>query len=142
MNAKLSRQTINKTVSGLLVFWLSGLVFLFCCEMPNAQAAEAESCPLKKTSHCDKKSTDETASQYASFETENKTVNCCQSMSQVFDKARKLESNQQSAQTAAVVKVSPPKLSFQKIYSPSLPAYQSVISNRGSTYLRNRVFRI
>ena len=136
------QQNTKRVVAGLLAVWLSGVVFLFCCEMPNAQAAEAESCPLKKTSHCDKKSIDETVSQSDSFETENKTVNCCRVMSQVFDKARKLESNQQSAQTAAVVKVSPPKLSFQKIYSPSLPAYQSVISNRGSTYLRNRVFRI
>ena len=142
MKAKVLQQNTKRVVAGLLAVWLSGVVFLFCCEMPDAQASEAESCPLKKTSHCDKKSTDETVSQSASFETENKTIICCQFMSQVFDKARNLEPNQQSAQTAAVVKVSPPKFSFQKTYSQTLTVYQSVISNRGSTYLRNRVFRI
>jgi len=142
MKAISLQQNTKRVVAGMLAVWLSGVVFLFCCEMPNAQASEAESCPLKKTSHCDKKSTGETVSQYASLETENETVNCCRFMSQVFDKARKLETNQQPAEVAAVVKMLLPKFSFLKTNSQSLTAYQSVIRNRGSTYLENRVLRI
>jgi len=142
MKANSLQQNTKRVVAGLLTVWLSGLVFLFCCEMPKAKASEAESCPLKKTSHCNKKSTDKTVSQFASFDTENETENCCYFPSQVFDKARKLETNQQPAVVAATVKVSPPKFSFLKTNSQSLTAYQSVIRNRGSTYLRNRVLRI
>ncbi len=142
MKANILQDNIKRAVAVLLMFWLSGVVFLFCCEMPNAQASEVLSCPLKKTSHCNRKSTDETVSQYASLETEDETVNCCQFMSQVFDKARKLETNQQSAEVAAVVKVSPPKFSFLKTNSQSSTFYQSVIRNRGSIFLENRVLRI
>jgi hypothetical protein len=143
MKASYAQQKTKRAIAALLAVWLSGVVFLFCCEMPNAQASEAESCPLRKTSHCDKKLIDETASQFDSFETENESINCCRFMSQVFDKARKLETNQQPSDIATtVVVVLPPKFSFLKINSPSFIAYQSAIHNRGSTYLRNRVFRI
>jgi len=142
MKAKILQQNTKRVAAVLLSVWLSGVVFLFCCEMPNAQASEAESCPLRKTSHCDKKPSDETVSRYASFETENKTIDCCRVASQVFDKARKLETNQQSAEAATVIKLSPPNFSFRKTNLQSSTAYQSVVRNRGSTYLRNRVFRI
>ncbi len=142
MKANILQQNTKRAVAGMLAVWLSGVVFLFCCEMPNAQASEAESCPLKKSSHCDKKLTGETDSQFASLETENETENCCQFMSQVFDKARKLETNQQSADVAARVKVLPIKFSYQKANSRSITYHQSVVHNRAGTYLRNRVFRI
>jgi hypothetical protein len=143
MKANFLQQNTKRVVAGMLAVWLSGVVFLFCCEMPNAQAAEAESCPLKKTSHCDKKTNDKIVSQNASLETGNETVNCCPfMMSQVFDKARKLETNGQSAEVAVVSKVSPPKFSLLKTNSQSIIFYQSVLRNRGSTYLRNCVFRI
>ena len=142
MKAIFLQQNAKRAIAGLLAVWLSGVVFLFCCEMPNAQAAEAESCPLKKTSHCDKKLTDETVSQFVLFETENETANCCRFMSQVFDKVRKLETNQQPANVSAIVKVPSPKFAFLKTESQSRNFYQSVIRNRGSAFLRNCVFRI
>lgn len=143
MKASFGRQNTKRAIAGFLAVWLSGVVFLFCCEMPLAKASETESCPLEKASHCNKKLPSETASQFDSLETKNETVNCCPFMTQVFDKARKLETNPQTAEiTATVIVVSPTKLSFLKTTAPSLTEYQSIVRNRGSTYLRNRVFRI
>ena len=142
MKANSLQQKTKRVVAGLMTVWLSGAVFLFCCGMPNAKAAEAESCPIQKTSHCNKKSAAETDSQFASFGAENHTLDCCRFPAQVFDKARKLEINQQPAVVAATVKVLSPKLSFLKTNSSSRIFYQSVTRNGGSTYLRNRVFRI
>ncbi len=142
MKANSLQQNTKRVIAGLLAVWLSGVVFLFCCETSEAKTSEAESCPLKKTSHCNKQSTNETISQFASFATENHTIDCCRFPSQVFDKARKLETNQHSAEVAATVKISLPEFSFLKTNSPPLHTYQSIIHNRGGTYLRNRVFRI
>ncbi len=142
MKANLLQRNIKRMMASLLAVWLSGAVFLFCCEMPKAKASETESCPLKKASHCDKKSTGETVSQFASFGTENHTIDCCRFPSQVFDKARKLETNQQPASVSAIVEVPSSKFAFFKTESQSPISYQTVISNRGSTFLRNCVFRI
>jgi hypothetical protein len=110
--------------------------------MPKAKASEVESCPLKKASHCDKISTGEAVSHFASLAAENHTIDCCRFPAQVFDKARKLETHQQPAKAPAIVKVPSPEFAVFKIkpYSPNF--YQSVIRNRRSTFLRNCVFRI
>ena len=142
MKVNLLQQNTKRVIASLLVLWLSGVVFLFCCETSEAKASEVESCPLKKASHCNKKSTDETTSQFASLETENHTIDCCRFPSQVFDKARKLETHQQTARVPAIVKVPSPEFAFFKTRFQSPNFHQSVIRNRGSTFLRNCVFRI
>jgi hypothetical protein len=142
MKANLLRQNTKRVVAGLLAVWLSGAVFLFCCEASKANVSEVESCPLKKASHCDKKSTDETVTQFASLRAENHTIDCCRFPAQVFDKARKLETNQQTGKVSAAVKVSPPEFAIFKIKPHSQNFHQSVVRDRGSTFLRNCVFRI
>ena len=142
MMANLLQQNTKRVVTGLLAVWLSGVVFLFCCETSKAKASETENCPLSKTSHCNKESNDETVSQLASFQTENHTIDCCLFRSQVFDKARKFETNQPTAELAAVVKAPTAKFFFVKHESGSPKVYHSLILNRGSTRLNNCVFRI
>ena len=129
-------------MASLLAVWLSGAVFLFCCDAPEAKASEVESCPLKKASHCNKKSTDETVSQFASLAAENHTIDCCRFPAQVFDKPRKLETQQQPAKVPAIVEVSSPEFAIFNTEPQFSNFYQSVIRNRGSTFLRNCVFRI
>lgn len=142
MKANPLQQNIKSAMATLLAVWLSGAVFLFCCETSKAKVSEVESCPLKKASHCNKKSTDETVSQFASLAAENHAIDCCRFPSQVFDKARKLETNQQPANVSAIVKVPSLKFAFFKTDFQSPNFHRSVIRNRGSTFLRNCVFRI
>ncbi|MDQ3714377.1 MAG: hypothetical protein M3388_19475 [Acidobacteriota bacterium] len=142
MKANLLQQNTKRVVAGLLVVWLSGVVFLFCCETSKAKASETESCPLSKTSHCNKKSSQETVSQLALLQTVNQTIDCCLFPSQVFDKARKVETNQQSAEVSSIVKVPTTKFFFVKREFSSPKLYRSLVYNRGSTGLKNCVFRI
>ncbi len=142
MKANILQHNTKRAAAILLIFWLSGVVFLFCCEMSKAKASETENCPLSKTSHCNNKLNDETVSQLASFQTENHTIDCCLFPSQVFDKARKLETNQPTATLTAVVKAPTAKFFFVKHESGSPKVYHSLILNRGSTRLKNCVFRI
>ena len=142
MKANLLRENTKKITAGLLAVWLSGAVFLFCCETSKANVSEIESCPLKKASHCNKTLTDETISQFVWLAAENHTIDCCRFPSQVFDKARKLETNQQTASVSEIAKVSSPKFEFFKTEFQSPNFYQSVIRNRGRTFLRICVFKI
>jgi hypothetical protein len=140
MQAIFSQQNTKRAVAAMLAVWLSGVVFLLCCATPTL--AQPESCPLKKTSHCEKSSINENASLSASLASENKSFNCCRFMAQLFDKARKIETNQSLAEAPAKVKISTPQFTRFKTAFPSLSPYKTIVHNRGETYLHNRVFRI
>jgi len=142
MKTNLLQQNTKRVVAGLLAVWLSGVVFLFCYEPSKAKVLETESCPLSKTSHCNKKSPEETVSQLALLQAENQAIDCCRFPSQVFDKARKLETNQQLTEVLSIVKTPAPKFFFveQKFSSPKV--YYSLTLNRGCARLKNCVFRI
>ena len=142
MKANLLQQNTKRVVAGLLVVWLSGVVFLFCCDTSKAKASESESCPLSKINHCNKKSTEKTVSQLASLQTVNQTLDCCGFPSQVFDKARKLETNQQPAEVSSIVKIPAPRFFFAEWEFSSPKVYHSLILDRASTHLKNCVFRI
>ncbi|MDQ3801465.1 MAG: hypothetical protein M3384_18745 [Acidobacteriota bacterium] len=139
----------QRIISGVLVVWLSGLVLLFCCGNMEARAAEteADSCPLAKMSHCDKQqaaSDGEDNPDFAGFQKQSQAADCCGFLPAVFDKARKIEKNPQIAltATAATEKILAPKFSFVVRAAESPKIYRSVVRNRGSTYLKNCVFRI
>ncbi len=142
MKANILQQNTKRIIAGLLTVWLSGVVFLFCCETSKANASETESCPLSKTNHCNKKSTNETVSLTISFQAENHTIDCCRFSSQVFDKARKLETNQPTAEVSSIVKTPAAKFFFVERKFSSPKVYHPLILNRGSAYLENCVFRI
>jgi hypothetical protein len=151
MKPNFLQQGAKKILAGSLIFWLSGLLFVFCCDMPNmaAQASsETESCPLAKAApdHCNKKKSaaaEENDAQFAAaFETTKQTFDCC-ILPNIFDKARKIEFTQQiAAAPATAVKISAPKFSVVK-NAPEIPSiYRSPVLTRDETYLKNRVFRI
>ncbi len=142
MKANLLQQNTKRVIASLLAVWLSGVVFLFCCETSQAKTLEAESCPLAKVSHCNKKPADTNALELVSLKTENQTFDCCRFPAQVFDKARKIETNQQTAEVATTIKVPSLKVLFVKTNFKRPKVYQSFVRSRGSTFLRNRVFRI
>jgi len=142
MKARFLRQNINKIVSSLLTVWMSGVILLFCCEVSKARAAEADSCPLAKISHCDKTSTGESVSQFASFQTDNQNLDCCQFLPSVFDKARKIETILLSTEIATTAKISLPKFSLVKAEFNLQKFYRPIALNLSGTYLKNRVFRI
>jgi hypothetical protein len=139
----------QRIISGALVLWLSGVALLFCCGNMEAQAAEtADSCPLAKKNNCSKQTArdgDAAAEDdldFARFEKANQTLDCCSFLPKVFDKARKIEKNPEAALAAPTAKISASKFSIVLQSVKSKQTYQPVIRNRGSTYLKNRVFRI
>ena len=142
MKAKLSQRNIKQIISGSLIVWLSGIVFLFCCEMPNAQASMAESCPLAKKNNCSKQSNAETISGFASLQTSQTAVDCCRFLLLVFDKARKIEKIQKAETVQTIVKVSQPVFSVVSHSFPPKSNFHSVVINRENTQLKNCVFRI
>lgn len=142
MKANFSQQNTKRIVAGMLAVWLSGVMFLFCCEATKSKVSGTESCPLAQSHLCHKQQKSENASQLASFQTEYQTANCCRFPSQVFDKARKLETNHQPAEVTTIVKIPAPKLFPVKREFSRPKIYRSLVLNRGSTRLVNCVFRI
>lgn len=143
----------QRIISGTLVIWLSGVVLLFCCGNMEARAAaavadDAHSCPLAKTSRCDKQQAasdgGEDDQDFARFQKQSRAFDCCGFLPKVFDKARKIEKNPQIAltATAATEKILAPKFSFVVRAAESPKIYRAIVRNRGSTYLKNCVFRI
>jgi len=134
------QQYTKRFFTAALVFWLSGIVVLFCCDMPTqAAGAEIESCPLAKKGDCAK--TAEANSEHA-FGQEPRTFDCCIFPTKIFDKARKLEKSPEAAAIAETIETAAPKFFIVGRFFKSLTFYQSFVRNRGSTHLTNRVFRI
>jgi hypothetical protein len=141
MKADFLQLGAKKFLAGSLIFWLSGIIFLFCCEMPAVQAAEKDSCPLAKASHCNKKTSDEDSGKNVSVKPGDQAFDCC-IFPGVFDKARKVEKNPQTSAIAQFTKVSSPVFGQPKVESGIPNTYRPLVLNRSGTYLKNRVFRI
>lgn len=138
-----SQNSVTKRIfAGLLAVWLSGVVFLLCCGMPKAQAAEIESCPLAKKGHCAKSSGDENALRFEIIQNADASFDCCGFLPQVFDKVRKAERIQEVPELP--IKPEVPALSFDLIKTQAAASfyYRPRAVDRSGTYLRNRVFRI
>lgn len=133
---------IHKALTGFMAVWLSGVVFLLCCQTMNAKALAAESCPLaKKSDHCDKAKKAEQNAPVIEFKG-GSSVECCSFLHAVFDKARKVEQNQkQIAITSKVLpfRFEPPRPAS---ISPTFAASRSRVPDRHGTFIRNCVFRI
>lgn len=133
---------LPKTVSAILVFWLSSVLVLVCCS-PHLLMASAkemdESCPMQKGHECCQKNKDaKTLS-----EKEKDEADCC-----VFKPTRTLSGDLQTVKITKQTQVETEKIEtpkpvyfIQNSYKPT-KVYHSAIRNRGSTYLQNCVFRI
>jgi len=133
-----NRKTLHRLVAGFMAVWLSGIVFLFCCEKMNG-ASKAEFCPLEKmTGHCNRSK----ASGSSVIETsDSDMVDCCGFLPIVFDKVRKAESGQSPAPPVAKLVVEPIRLvPVLTMYIPT--RVFSRIESRQGTYLQNCNFRI
>lgn len=126
-------------LTGFMALWLSGFIFLFCCEKLNAQQMDAEFCPLEKLSgHCDR---NESAAPVVET-TVDASVDCCAFLPVVFDKARKLEPIQKQSPLAlkpVTTKFRLPQIEFKA--QPTV-AFHARVLDRHATYLINRNFRI
>lgn len=140
MKAFFSRQNPQRIVSSLLVVWLSGLVFLFCCGAMEVQA-KTEFCPLAKgKSHCDKAKIGDSA--FLLKQSENEVFDCCGFLPAVFDKARKIEKTLQAAKIADKIKIESPRFSAAANNFEAIEIYYSPIYDREKIFIRNCVFRI
>ncbi|MEK7723001.1 MAG: hypothetical protein AAB336_01510 [Acidobacteriota bacterium] len=136
------KSILPKTVSAVLVFWLSSVLVLVCCS-PHLLMASAkemdESCPMSKGHDCCQKNKDaKTLS-----EKEKDKVDCC-----VYKPTRTLSADLQTVKITKQTQVETEKIEtpkpvyfIQTSYKPT-KVYHSAICNRGSTYLQNCVFRI
>ena len=138
-----SRQNPQKIISSLLIIWLSGFVFLFCCGTMEVQA-KGEFCPLAKAkSHCDKSEKSKTDdSAILLKQSENEKYDCCGFLSAVFDKARKIESNSQTAIITDKVKVERPQFSLIANSFEIAGIYYAPSYSQGKIFIKNCVFRI
>lgn len=133
---------LPKTVSAVLVFWLSSVLVLVCCS-PHLLMASAkemdESCPMQKGHECCQKNKDaKTLS-----EKEKDKADCC-----VFKPTRTLSGDLQTVKITKQTQVETEKIEtpkpvyfIQNSYKPT-KIYHSAIRNRGSTHIQNCVFRI
>lgn len=144
MFPKQKRKQLKRLTAGFLTVWMSGIVFLFCCQIPGVEAAdlEAESCPLAKTHDSCNKSSNKNESQFVSIEKEHLNLECCRFLPAVFDKARKIEKLQETGQSASNIKISILKSLFVKQEFAQPKVFRSLILNRENTRLKNCVFRI
>lgn len=132
------RRITKRIFTIALAVWLSGIVLVLCCNMPTAQA-ETIVCPLAQKDNC-AKSSEKVLRE--SFIVESPILDCCAYPAQVFDKARKIEFQPQTAEVVETVKTVAPKISFSRTIVKKERVYQSFVHNRAKTHLKNCVFRI
>ena len=143
INSKLLKKYIRVSLAGLMSVWLSGVVFLFCCEKINAKTGETEFCPLAKMSPVDCPSAGKQNADAEVVETaQEDCAGCCSFLPIVFDKTRKIEQNQKLIATPAnvvAVQFNPPATVN---YQPKLTAIYSRVTYQNDLSVKNCVFRI
>ncbi len=124
----------------MIIFLLSGFLLVFCCHLQIVQAENQknDSCPLAKISNSCKKADN---SQSFSIEADS-DLDCCKILSQVFDKTRKVEKIQKAGTTAEIIEISASAFTFVRSEFKQSKVFQTFISNRAKTHLKNCVFRI
>lgn len=135
--------TFSQTaLAGLLVVWLSGIVFLVCCERFGVEASAAESCPMAAMAgHTSDAEHEEVKRDFAE-RSEKDCMDCCGFLAAVFDKSRKLERAQKQAAVASV----PTTINFRVPGDPAGPetirAIYTRLPDKQRTFIKNRVLRI
>lgn len=136
-----SKILLKATLSALLVVALSGAYALFCCAGMKMEAADAVSCPLAKTDHCNfsKKKASETSQTASGLD----LFECCNLKFNFF--VAHLEKNEFPQQVPSLannffnffrsVKLAP-KTGFTAFSAPA------PVRARRDLHVRNCVFRI
>ena len=139
-----------KSLSAFFVFWLSGVLILVSCgssffrtSAMNLMTEEAESCPLGEGHGCCKKKAILDDNLPKVSEDESKTIDCCAFKPQKTLSSDLSDSKNFKQSVIATEKIATPKPIYFIKQTYKIPqVYHSAIRNRGSTYLRNCVFRI
>jgi hypothetical protein len=135
-----SQQNTQEIISSLLVVWLSGFVFLFCCGTTEIEAKD-NFCPLSKAKkHCDKSETGSSSDSLR--QASNEDFDCCGFLPAVFDKARKIEKNPATANLSGEIKIESVKFSSVKIENAVAEIYQPPIFYKEKTFIKNCVLLI
>lgn len=136
-----TRKYIRFALSGFMTVWLSGIVFLVCCVAITS--TEKNHCPLAKASasaHCEKGKAD--TAPFLHKSPDGSVFNCCGFIPAVFDKARKLQTND------PVLATKPAPIADRVDFLPShstprqSPIYSGLVVQKNRTYLKNRILRI
>lgn len=136
------RTVTQKTLAGFMAIWLSGFVFLFCCDDISARITDAGSHqPDKMSAHCHADG-DQTSHSVRKQTSEHEEFDCCGFIPMLLDKTRKVESNEQIVAVSPAVVVEKPILIPRQSVSASVISYRSAVLFRNDTYLKNRTFRI
>lgn len=136
---KLISQQISKLVALVLVIWLSGAACVFCCE--TLPAAEPESCSMGDHSCCKKKAA-EGNEVSASFFRQESQATCCRYSIPTAEPAQKIAYSTAPALVPVDDQISPAKFVFTSTEIKQPKTFRPLALNRGSTYLKNCVFRI
>jgi len=138
------RKNSRKALAAFMSVWLSGIIFLFCCDM-SAKAAEKEFCPLAKANpdHCNKAkdNRDNKDSRLASDDG-SRGLSCCGFIPAVFDKTRKIERDVHATQPADKPETSPQTLSPLRQNFDTPAFYTSYRPIQDRIFIRHHVFRI
>lgn len=137
------KNTVAKRIfAGLLTIWMSGLLFVFCCEMPKAQASTGENCPLAKKGYCAKTSDKSSSDSVSVSAATSDILDCCRFLSLFFNKNRTIEQSPSIALLSPRLKIKSAAFFPLKNQFDYLPDYRAPFFKRTNVYLTNCVFRI
>ena len=141
MSLKQVKHIAHRFFAGFMAIWLSGAVFLLCCERINGAADSVEICPLaKKSAHCDKaKKVDPMA---ATVSTGFNAVGCCDFLPAIFDKVRKIERTQKQVAITPEVIIAPAYKFVAVDHIPHLTAFRSRSEANSKLFIQNCALRI
>ena len=135
------RKYTRAALAGGMSVWLSGIVFLFCCQAMNARA-DIESCPLAKMSHhCDKAG----SKSESPHSVDMPPVNCfngCGFMPAVFDKSRKVEEGRSQLAVSDSPVVIAAVIPEGWVHKAAAPWQYRVFVPPERIFIRNCTFRI
>ena len=132
----------QKWIAGFMTLWLSGVVFLLCCETLNARGLSMHDCPQAKAlNHC-KKGRGGKPPASLSADLKSEAINCCGFLPVIFDKARKVPPTEQTAAPASIPQSVPALVFVALNIRPEPDKYKPKLNPTGKIFIRNCVFRI
>ena len=135
------RNVAKRVLAGFMALWLSGFVFLFCCQN-KAAAADMEFCPLAKAGHCDKGKPVDPSVANVDWP-QPPCADCCAFLPVVFDKSRKIEPVQKQLAIKPLPAIEVVRFIPAARHGSGFAVVTvGLIRDKGSTYLRNSVFRL
>ena len=121
--------------------WLSGIVFLFCCELMS-MPSEADWCPLaqRAAAHCDREKAENSSDSIIGSDSEGASE--CRLITTVFDKTRKVERD--TVHSRPVDKVAQVSANLPYAANGVVPRkfYTSYHPPGNKIFVKHQVFRI